>query len=96
MKKLFIFACCLMLSFSLTGCGLKDKIAIAVEEGEKIQEAEEKGQRFISVYKSDNERILVDKETRVQYLYRGAGYGGGMTVLVDSDGKPLLYEGELE
>ena len=36
-------------------------------------------------------RIYVDKETRVQYLYNT--YEGGMCVLVDKDGKPLLYGG---
>ena len=35
-------------------------------------------------------RIIVDKETGVQYLYAYWGYGGGLTVLVDADGKPLL------
>ena len=36
-------------------------------------------------------RIYVDKETRVQYLYNT--YEGGMCVMVDKDGKPLLYGG---
>lgn len=38
--------------------------------------------------------VIVDSDTGVQYLwvYRGDVYGsaGGLTVLVDSDGKPLL------
>ncbi|MBQ8000666.1 MAG: xylan 1,4-beta-xylosidase [Ruminococcus sp.] len=34
--------------------------------------------------------ILVDKETGVNYLYRSSGYGGGLTVLLDSDGKPVV------
>jgi hypothetical protein len=33
--------------------------------------------------------IFVDKETGVLYLRRGYGF----TVLLDKDGKPLLYEG---
>jgi len=35
-------------------------------------------------------RIIVDTETGVQYLYVYSGYGGGVTPLLDRDGKPLL------
>lgn len=35
-------------------------------------------------------RILVDKETGVQYLLAHWTNIGGLTVLVDKDGKPLL------
>lgn len=35
-------------------------------------------------------RILRDNETGVQYLLLQEGYGAGLTVLVDQDGKPLL------
>ena len=34
--------------------------------------------------------VLVDKQTGVNYLYANAGYGGGLTVLVDADGKPIV------
>ena len=34
--------------------------------------------------------IIVDKETGVQYLFAYWSNAGGMTVLVDKDGKPLL------
>ena len=35
-------------------------------------------------------RIIVDKETGVQYLLAHWTNIGGLTVLVDQDGKPLL------
>lgn len=35
-------------------------------------------------------RILHDNETGVQYLLFQEGYGAGLIVLVDQDGKPLL------
>ena len=38
--------------------------------------------------------IIVDTETGVMYLFRGAGYRGGLTVMVDANGKPLIYEGD--
>ncbi len=34
--------------------------------------------------------IIVDKETGVNYLYVGRGYGGGLTPLLDADGKPII------
>ncbi len=35
--------------------------------------------------------IWVDTQTGVQYLYHASGYSGGLTVLVDAEGKPLLH-----
>ena len=35
-------------------------------------------------------RIIVETETGVQYLYVFSGYGGGVTPLLDRDGKPLI------
>ena len=39
---------------------------------------------------SQGTRIIVDKETGVQYLLAWWTSVGGLTVLVDKDGKPLL------
>ena len=38
--------------------------------------------------------IWVDKETGVNYLYVNGGYGGGLSVLLDSDGKPVITSPE--
>jgi len=35
-------------------------------------------------------KIVVDKETGVNYLYCWASYGGGITPLLDRDGKPVI------
>ncbi|MBU5484342.1 xylan 1,4-beta-xylosidase [Clostridium sp. MSJ-11] len=35
-------------------------------------------------------RIIVDKETGVNYLYVSNGTSGGLTVLLDSEGKPII------
>ena len=35
-------------------------------------------------------RIIVDTETGVNYLFVACGYGGGLTPLLDSDGKPII------
>lgn len=54
-----------------------------------------KEQRFIKVMTDgglfNNNEVWVDTQTGVQYLYHASGYSGGMTVLVDAEGKPLLY-----
>lgn len=54
-----------------------------------------KEKRFVAIHKDTSGmsgcKIIVDKNTGVQYLYAFDGYGGGVTVLVDRDGKPLLY-----
>ena len=58
--------------------------------------AEKKQKRFIRVhaegggFSSPATYILVDKETGVNYLYAASGYGGGLTVLVDANGKPIV------
>ncbi len=48
--------------------------------------------RFERVYSQDMRctEIWVDKETGVNYLYHQSGYGGGLTVLLDKDGKPFI------
>lgn len=50
-------------------------------------------ERFVRIYsqgKLDYVEILVDKETGVNYLYRQSGYSGGLTPLLDKDGKPVI------
>lgn len=34
--------------------------------------------------------VVVDKETGVNYLFFHRGNGGGLTPLLDSDGKPII------
>ena len=73
---------CLILIFTplfLTGCS---------EESSEIN-----SNRFYTLYYND-EIILVDKETKVMYLWVKKGYGAGLTVMLDVDGKPLIYDGE--
>ena len=51
-----------------------------------------KDKRFEKVYAQGvgSIEIWVDKETGVNYLYRASGYSGGLTVLLDKDGKPVV------
>ena len=52
-----------------------------------------KDERFEKVYtqgKLEGNEIWVDKETGVNYLYHFAGYSGGLTPLLEKDGKPVI------
>lgn len=51
--------------------------------------------RFEEVYKQGKltaEKIIRDNKTGVLYLVYQEGYGMGVTVMVDEDGKPLVDE----
>ena len=51
--------------------------------------------RFIKVLEESgiitNSEVWVDTQTGLQYLYHASGSSGGLTVLVDAEGKPLLH-----
>ena len=49
--------------------------------------------RFKKVYRQGVIEVLevwVDTETGVNYLCKAGGYAGGLTVLLDKDGKPVV------
>ena len=51
--------------------------------------------RFITKYEEGSafglkKVVVVDRETGVNYLWMSGGYSGGLTVLLDSDGKPVV------
>ena len=51
-----------------------------------------KEKRFKKIYSqgAGSTEIWVDKETGVQYLFHSGSYAGGLTVLVDKEGKPIV------
>ena len=52
-----------------------------------------KEKRFEKVYTQgalETIEILVDRETGVNYLFRQNGHAGGLTPLLDRDGKPVV------
>ena len=52
-----------------------------------------KNERFKVVYSQgtvDVTQILVDTETGVNYVFRKVAYAGGLTPLLDKDGKPVI------
>jgi hypothetical protein len=49
--------------------------------------------RFERIYRQGSMSIMeiwVDTTTGVQYLFHCAGYSGGLSVLLDAEGKPVL------
>lgn len=58
------------------------------------KERKEQKERFEKVYEQGflaTMEIWVDTQTGVQYLAHTAGSGVAMTVLVDGEGRPMLY-----
>lgn len=52
-----------------------------------------KEKRFVKLYGQgtmEGCEIWVDRETGVNYLFHFLGYAGGLTPLLDRDGKPLV------
>jgi len=54
-----------------------ERFKVILQEGSQFRE-------------SGTRTILVDKETGVNYIAWRAGYAGGITPLLDADGKPVV------
>ena len=51
--------------------------------------------RFVCTHKEGNTfgvqyMVIVDRETGVNYLLTQNGYGGGLTPLLDREGRPII------
>jgi hypothetical protein len=52
-----------------------------------------KDDRFVKIYSQGTltcTEIWVDKESGVNYVFHQSGYAGGMTPLLDREGKPVV------
>lgn len=52
-----------------------------------------KNERFEKVYtqeRLDLTEIWVDRKTGVDHLFHASGYAGGMTPLLDKEGRPVI------
>ena len=61
----------------------------AHKEGSSMKEQK----RFEKIYsqgKLNVTEIWVDRQTGVNYLYHVSGYSGGLTPLLDREGKPVI------
>ena len=57
---------------------------------DKKSETEKRFEKVYTQGSIEAMEIWVDKETGVNYLYHSAGYGAGLTVLLDREGKPVI------
>lgn len=54
-----------------------------------------RGEKFFKISNERSFRVVYDKDTMVMYTVSEDKYNSGnLTLLVDKDGKPLLYQGE--
>jgi hypothetical protein len=56
-----------------------------------------KDDRFIKMYEqggilNDSIQVLVDKKTGVNYMFVHSGHAGGLTPLLDREGKPVITQ----
>ena len=52
-----------------------------------------KEKRFVKTWSDGalgSNEIWVDRQTGVNYVYSASGYSGGLTALLDRDGKPVV------
>ena len=83
MKKLIALLLCLVMVVSLfAACG-------APEEGDGGYSITN---RFESVWYDHDSEIFVDTETGVMYFYYDGYNVGGLTVMVDAEGNPLIWD----
>lgn len=83
MKKILISIVVIIL-FILLAYTCKDMIILNSNASED---------RFVFISKEGSFDIYYDSETKVQYAISNSSYNrGNLTLLVDADGKPLLYQ----
>ena len=82
MKKFISLVLALVLIFALVGC------TGASSDNETTSD------RFVRVYSEYSNCIYVDSETNVMYFWHSGGYSGGLSVMLDKNGDPLLWGGD--
>ena len=102
MKKLLILiaACFMLVCCNEVPENPKDRRAMDMSPSDYEKELVMDAGRFFVIrlpqeyYELRSTKVIVDCETRVQYLVHPGMTSCVLTVLVDSTGKPLLYNGE--
>lgn len=70
-------------------------VACAVLAGcaASAEEGTQSASRFELVIAEGKNTVYVDNETGVMYLFHKYGDSGGLVVMVDAEGNPLIWEG---
>ena len=85
MKKIVCLGLVLMIVFAFIGCSEQKTDSMKSDNTETTT-------RFIVVYSDFDDKIFVDTKTNVLYFWHYGGYSGGLSVMVDENGKPLLWD----
>ena len=88
MKKIIFCILIFVLIFAFVGCEKEH------ENGNDLYKVCE-NVSMVAVEKTQDFIIYVHKETKVMYLYENRYNRGGITIMLDENGKPLLWDGEL-
>lgn len=93
MKKLILLALILAMALSLFACGdvSEDGNTNVAWNAHRICE----GVTLVKVVDVGSYEILVHEETGVMYLSLYGSYQSGLTVMLDENGNPLIWEGEV-
>lgn len=83
-KKIFVLAI-LTFCLLLTGCGTK-MVSVSDLGDSNVS-------MFVLIEKAAAYKIVYHRDTKVMYAISNGGYNAGnFTVMVDEEGKPLLYQ----
>lgn len=80
MKKFICLVLIIILICALVGCS------------KSAADKTENSARIIKIYDDFPATIYADAKTGVMYLWVKIGYAGDLEVMVDANGKPLLWE----
>ena len=85
MKKILCLVIAIILMLTCAGCTEN------IEVMDTVEEKENSSSMFVSIERNQNYgfSIVYHKDTKVMYAIC---YHGGFTVMLDADGKPLLWE----
>lgn len=86
--KIKVLIMIMLLTVILSGCGQR------TIQNEAQKEQDSYNTYFIRISKEYSGDIVYDSRTGVQYWRSEGAYNSGtLTMLVDTDGKPLIYKG---
>ena len=87
MKRMAIVAVLVLAMLALCGC-------VGQMSREEVARESENDMLFMQVSRENDGRVIVDKATRVMYWKSHGAYNyGTLTVLVNPDGTPRIWEG---
>ena len=95
MKKKII-AAIVTATLLLTGCSDMANVSVSEEQDNTEDTIVQVEDTMMQLENGWEYRIYADKDTGVMYLYTymGRNYGGGLTVMLNADGTPKIWQGE--